>query len=66
MISTGRPSADEAHRYQSQCLSGIEVFFPAGLSLKQGSGELRVKLRGFLGFHWLEVEGAKGIASLND
>ena len=65
-ISTGRPSADEAHQFQSQHVGGIDVFFPAGLSLKQGSGELRVKLRGCLGLHWLEVEGARGISSLND
>jgi hypothetical protein len=64
VIATGRPAADEAGRYQMQVVAEVEVYFPPNLNLKQGSGELRISLRGFLGFHWLELAGAKGIACL--
>ena len=64
-INLGRPAEDEVAGYDCQRIEGVEVHVPHGLDLKQGSGELRIKLKGFLGMHWLEVEGAKGVASYN-
>ena len=62
-VNLGRPSEDEAAQYGCQLVEGVEVHVPLGLDLKQGSGELRIRLKGFLGMHWLEVDGAKGVAS---
>lgn len=61
-ISLGMPSQAEKDRYQLQMVDGIGVYFPASLGLKQGSSAIRIKVRGFLWFRWLELEGARAAA----
>jgi hypothetical protein len=62
-LALGKPSQDEEDRYQLQSVEGVEVYFSTGLAVKQGFSEIRIKLKRFLWFRWLELEGAKGIAS---
>jgi len=65
VISLGRPAQDEAGRYQSQQVGQVQVFFPPGMHLKQGREELRIRLRGLLALHWLELDGAQGISCVS-
>jgi hypothetical protein len=63
VLSLGKPSTDERARYEVQLVDGVEVYFPANLTVKQGCSEIRITLRTFLWFRWLELEGARAIAS---
>jgi hypothetical protein len=63
VISLGRPPQEEEERYRLQRVEDVEVYFALGLATKQGSNEIRIRLRGFSCFRWLELEGARGIAS---
>jgi hypothetical protein len=42
----------------------LAVYFSPSLRPKEGCNEIRVFLRGSFFFRWLEIEGAKAIASL--
>jgi hypothetical protein len=46
-------------------VDGITVFFPAELSRKEGVGQISIRLRRFLLWQWLEIDGAKGITAYN-
>ncbi len=63
VLSLGKPPENERDRYEVQLVDGVEVYFPADLTAKQGCSEIRIKLKRFLWFRWLELEGAKAIAS---
>jgi hypothetical protein len=63
VLSLGKPSTGERVRYKVQLVDGVEVYFSGDLTAKQGCSEIRIKLRRFLWFRWLELEGAKAIAS---
>jgi hypothetical protein len=62
VLSIGKPSVEEKDRYRVELVDTVEVYFPAGLETKQDESEIRIRLRGFLWFRWLELEGAKAIA----
>jgi hypothetical protein len=38
------------------------VYYPANLKIKQGYSKIRIWLKKFLFWKWLEIEGAQGIA----
>jgi hypothetical protein len=61
-ISLGKPSSAEKDQYRFQAVEGVEVYFPPSLEVKQGSTEIRIRVRGFLWFRWLELEGARSVA----
>ena len=65
VLSLGKPAPDEADRYQSRQVETVDVYFPPGLNVKQGRAEIRIKLRGWLCFRWLELEGAQGVAKFD-
>lgn len=62
VISVGKPPEEEMEKYLLQQVEDVDVYFASGLDVKQGFAEIRIRLRGSLCFHWLELEGARGIA----
>jgi hypothetical protein len=62
VISLGEPPQEEKDRYRVQRVENVEVYFASALDTKQGSAEIRIRLRGFFLFRWLELEGARGVA----
>lgn len=61
-LLTGAPSGDIA-----SCLlwkaGDVHVFYPARLRVKPDEDRIRIRLRGYLFMRWLELEGARAIAS---
>jgi hypothetical protein len=61
LISLGEPRSGENTRYIKEPVDGVEVYFPPILKSEESCGEIRFKLRRFLFFRWLKIEGAKAI-----
>ena len=61
-LSLGSPAAADSEQYLTQSVENIKVYFPAALSTRHGSTDIRIRLRGLLGLHWLELDGAKSIS----
>jgi hypothetical protein len=58
----GKPRRSEHDRYTKRQVEGIEVYFPPNLEVHEDSRQIRLKLRSFIFFRWLKLEGAKPIA----
>jgi hypothetical protein len=65
-LSLGRPQPEDADQYQSRRVEEVEVYFPPMLHVKQGSEGIRIRLRRWLCLRWLELDGARGIATILD
>jgi hypothetical protein len=61
-LLTGAPSGD-TDQYLLWQAGDVQVFYPARLRVKPDKDRIRIRLRGFLFTHWLELEGARAIVS---
>jgi len=61
----GEPVSPDRIRYLITEVDGINVFHPPGLLIKEGFSQIRISVRKFLFWAWLEVEGAKAIPVIN-
>lgn len=64
-VVVGEPAAAVKGRYCRSEAGAISVYYPAALAAKAGFSRVRITLKKFLFFKWLEVEGAKAIAIYN-
>ena len=59
-ICLGPPGETQPGRVET--IDGVTVHLTPGMEVKQGHGHIRVVLRRFLFWTWLELEGAKAVA----
>lgn len=48
------------HRYLTTEVDGIRIHYPEDLRIKEGFTHIKIRLRRFLFWSWLEMEGARG------
>jgi len=60
VIFLGFPAKENG--YHITDIDGIKVYHPSNIEPKQGYDHIRVKLKRFLFWSWLELEGTKSIA----
>jgi hypothetical protein len=61
-LLAGAPSGN-TEQYLRWQAGDVQVFYPARLRVKPDEDRIRIRLRGFLFMHWLELEGARAIVS---
>lgn len=64
-ILIGLPDSVERAGCRLQEVDSIALYFPANLKVKEGFSHIHIRLRKFLFWDWLEIEGAQGIAKIS-
>lgn len=59
-VRLGEP-AEHPHPYDRICMGGMILYHARGLEPKPGLRTIRIRLRSFATFRWLELEGARHI-----
>ena len=59
-VRLGEP-AEPPHPYDRTCLGGVILYHARGLEPKPGLHAIRIRVKSFAVFHWLELEGARYI-----
>lgn len=62
IVSLGQPSDMECSNYKVEEIESIKVYYADKLKIKQGFSYIRIRLKKFLVWGWIEIEGAQGIA----
>jgi hypothetical protein len=60
-LFTEAPNKDERLHYFSTETAGVLIFYPPELQVKEGFEGIQIRLKKFLFFKWLEMDGAKSL-----
>lgn len=61
-LLVGYPVSGEQLNYLVWEAGSVKIYYPTNLKIKEGYTEIRIYLKKFLFWRWLEIEGAQGIA----
>jgi hypothetical protein len=63
-IFLGKADETDADELMTE-IDGIKIFYPSNLCVKEGFSKINIRLRRFLFWSWMELDGARAIAVYN-